>query len=303
MAIRKPIANNSGTLSELPDGDGLGVDYLALEPTAGHTPLEGELSWNADEGTVGIGLNGGDAEYYSGQQTIYRVINQSGSQINKGVLCMYAGTVGASGKLKVVPWDGTSPPLLIMGIALEDIPTENEPTETGLGYVVSFGKVQKINTTGSLYGETWTNGDVLYAGPTGGLTNVLPIAPSTKTVIAAVVNAHASVGELLVRVTLSSSIANDDAVEITSIQNGDVLIWNATNQRFQNGPQTGGGGGGGVTVSSTEPVGASDGDLWFDTTTLTLKVYYDGEWRGGLPLDWGSITDVVAFAADWGVVT
>lgn len=37
--------------------------------------------------------------------------------------------------------------------------------------------------------------------------------------------------------------------------------------------------GGGVTVSGTAPVGPSNGALWFDTSTLVFKIYYDGTWR------------------------
>jgi hypothetical protein len=232
MAIRKPISNLTGTLTELPSGDGVGADYVAFTPSAAHTPLEGEAAWNQDEGTVSIGLNGGAVEYYTGQQTLYRVINQSGSAITKGTLCMYAGTVGSSGKLKVVPWDGNSDSVLIMGIALADIETENDPIEAGLGYVVGFGKVQGVNTTGSPYGETWASGDVLYAGTSGGLTKTKPAAPETKTIVASVVNSHATVGELLVRVSLASNLSNDDLVELSTLASGQVLSYDTN--RFVN---------------------------------------------------------------------
>jgi hypothetical protein len=38
------------------------------------------------------------------------------------------------------------------------------------------------------------------------------------------------------------------------------------------------GGGGGLTVSETEPAGASEGDLWFLETTGQTFVFYDSEW-------------------------
>jgi len=41
---------------------------------------------------------------------------------------------------------------------------------------------------------------------------------------------------------------------------------------------SGGGGGGGVTVSSTAPVSPSEGDLWLDSDTFELFVYYDNAW-------------------------
>jgi hypothetical protein len=276
--IRKPIANNGGVLSELANGEGLGIDYLKLRLDAAHEALTGELSWDDDSGTLSVGLNTGDLSQCVGQDLFYRAINQTANTIARGELVMYDGTIGASGKVKIKPWVGGSNPVLIMGIAAEDIDPENG-SDTGLGYVVAFGKVRGTDTTGALYGETWANGDILFAGPTGGLTKVPPQAPNTKSVIAAVVNAHPTVGTLLVRVTLSSSIQNDDAVQVSNLADGDVLAWNADNERFENVPQSGGGGGG-VEVSATAPASPSDGDLWFDTNTLALKIYYDNEWRG-----------------------
>lgn len=41
---------------------------------------------------------------------------------------------------------------------------------------------------------------------------------------------------------------------------------------------SGGGGGGGVTVSSTAPASPSEGDLWIDSDTFELFVYYDNAW-------------------------
>ena len=235
--IRKPIVNNDGTLGELVEDDGLGVDFLKLRLDAAHQALTGEVAWDADSGTLAVGLNTGDHMLQVGQDLIYRVINQTANTITKGTLVMYDGAVGASGKVRVKPWVGGSNPVLIMGIAAEDILVENG--DDGLGYVIAFGKLRGIDTTGTPYGESWSAGDVVYAGPTGGLTKNLPTAPNTKTIIAAVVSAHPNVGTLLIRVTLSSSIANDDVVEIADIADGDVLAWNATAGRFENTQKVG----------------------------------------------------------------
>ena len=205
------------------------TDKLSLDTAATPGALAaGEMAWNAVEGTADLGLNGGAVALQIGQETHYRVTNKTGSTITNGSLCMYDGTIGASGQLRTKPWIGGSDPLLIMGIATADIAADS------LGYITHFGKVRGINTTGAPYGETWLDGDILYAGPSGGLTKVRPVAPSTKTIVALVVKAHASVGELLVRITLSSSLENDDEVELSSVADKDVLQWTAANGRFEN---------------------------------------------------------------------
>jgi hypothetical protein len=209
------------------------TDKLSLDLAAAAVVTTGEFAWNLDEGTADLGLNGGDTLLHVGQELHYRVINQTGTTIPIGALVMYDGSIGASGKIKVKPWVGGADPLLIVGITTAAIPTEGG-TETGLGYVTAFGKVRKVNTSGTPYSETWADGDILYAGPTGGLTKTRPTAPNTKSIIAAVIRAHPTVGTLLVRVTLSSSLENDDEVELTSPADKDLLQWNNTAGRFEN---------------------------------------------------------------------
>jgi hypothetical protein len=56
--------------------------------------------------------------------------------------------------------------MFVIGVATQSI------TSGQTGYVTTFGVVRGIDTDGSVVGETWVNGDVLYPHPTiaGGLT-------------------------------------------------------------------------------------------------------------------------------------
>jgi hypothetical protein len=211
------------------------AEKIAFDTTAALTPTTGELVWDADTGTVDIGLNGASSPFFSvGEDQFYRVINQSGTTITKGTLVMAAGTVGNSGVIKVLPWNGSQPSKTIMGLTLADIPTEDDPTETGLGYVLAFGKLRGIQTNGGNYSESWVNGDILFAGASGGLTKTLPAAPSAKSTVAIVISAHASNGTLFVRVTQGSNLAEDELVQLSGLADGDVLSYDATDGRFEN---------------------------------------------------------------------
>jgi hypothetical protein len=211
------------------------ADKIAFDTTAALTPTTGQLVWDADTGTVDIGLNGATAPVMSvGEDQFYRVINQTGSTIAKGTLVMAAGTVGNSGKIKVAPWNGAQPSKTIMGLVMAAIPTEVDPTESGLGYVLAFGKVSGIQTNGANYGETWVNGDIIYAGASSGLTKTLPAAPNTKTTIAIVISAHASNGTLFVRPSYGSSLGEDELVQLSGLANADVLSYDSTDGRFEN---------------------------------------------------------------------
>jgi hypothetical protein len=211
------------------------AEKIAFDTTAALTPTTGEMVWDADTGTVDIGLNGASSPFFSvGEDQFYRVINQSGTTITKGTLVMAAGTVGNSGVIKVLPWNGSQPSKTIMGLTLADIPTEDDPTETGLGYVLAFGKLRGIQTNGGNYSESWVNGDILFAGASGGLTKTLPAAPSAKATVAIVISAHASNGTLFVRVTQGSNLAEDELVQLSGLANADVLSYDATDGRFEN---------------------------------------------------------------------
>lgn len=189
--------------------------------------VEGRLQWNIDEATLDLGLEN-DIPLHIGQEVLYRVTNKSGSPINKGVLvCAIAqNPVGNSGRIPIEAWDGTQPVQTIMGVTAGAIADDDD------GYAVHFGKVRKVNT------DDFEEGDILYADPAGGttgLTNVLPQAPNSKTIIALVITKSEQVGEIFVRPTLSDSLANDDLVQIIgTLSDNDVLVYNGSNSRFEN---------------------------------------------------------------------
>jgi hypothetical protein len=208
------------------------VDSLQFSTTAFIGPDLAELTWSDDEETLDLGL-AQSAILHIGQHSLYHVENHTPSAIPKGTLCQFAGTSGNSGKLRVAPWDGTQPSFTVMGIALTTIPNGGVGST---GYIVHFGKVRKMQTNGANYGESWADGDILYAGPAGGLTKVQPVAPSSKTNVAAVVSAHPTNGTLFVRPSIGSNLGNDELVELGTLASRDAIQYNATAGRFENGP-------------------------------------------------------------------
>lgn len=154
----------------------------------------GELAWNPNEGTLDIGLNNGSI-LQVGQENIRLVRNDTGSIITNGTVCMFDGTIGNSGRIKVKPFTGIKgTESYLYGIATQDITAGSD------GYVAIDGKVRNINTTGSMVGELWNDGDVLWIKPNGNgrLTNIEPSINEIKIVVACVIKSHTS-GTLEVR--------------------------------------------------------------------------------------------------------
>jgi len=198
---------------------------VAFNNALPETLTEGQMSWNPDEGTVEIGLNGGDVVLQIGQEQVYYVKNQTGETILNGTVVMAAGTLGNSGRILITKAiaDGTFASKYIMGIVTEDILDGED------GYVTSFGKVRGIDTSAFL------DGDILYADPAvpGGLTKVHPVAPNLKVSVAIVIKADPTNGTLFVRPTFAGNLNELTDVEIIGVTDRDVLRYNATNSRFE----------------------------------------------------------------------
>lgn len=153
---------------------------------AGGSGSEGKMSWNADEATIDIIQNG--ATLQVGQETQMHCRNTSGSTIANGTVVMATGTLGASGRVLISPYDGTSPAKFIIGVTTEDILNGED------GKATNFGKVRGIDTS------SYSEGDVLYTATNGGLTSTMPSTGIINS-IAFVINVHAVNGTILVRLT------------------------------------------------------------------------------------------------------
>jgi hypothetical protein len=190
-----------------------GTADLVPFTTLGEGPaLTGEMAWDAEEETVALLLKN-TTLVHLGEDVMYHVENVTGTEIAKGTAVAYSGSVGASGKLRVKPWNGsTDAPLLFMGIAPSNIPNG------GTGYVMHFGKIKGINT------NAFTAGSILYANPTGtGLTQTQPT--SGTFVIAAVCVSSANNGTLIIRPERDMAALSGD---ISTTQGGTVTTLAST---------------------------------------------------------------------------
>jgi hypothetical protein len=139
------------------------VAFASVQLTGG-TGTQGTISWNTDEETLDVILDG--ATLQMGQEVHYHVRNNSGATINNGEAVYATGTLGASGRITVGKFiaDGSIPVKYFLGIATEDIANDTD------GKIAQFGKVRGINTT------AFSEGDVVYpsASTAGALTATAP---------------------------------------------------------------------------------------------------------------------------------
>lgn len=206
-----------------------------LDFNNGLTPLptdqEGRMYWDDDNGSISLGMHGGQVVQQIGLEHYYYIKNQSGATIDNGRVVRAAGTLGASGRIlgEYMIADGTIPVKYTLGISTETIVDGDD------GYVTEFGLVRGIDTTGTPYGETWNNGDILWVSPTipGGLTKVEPSVPDLKIEMAIVVFADAN-GSIFVRPNRYPHLYDLQQVNyLPGTENDfDILQWNNATQGF-----------------------------------------------------------------------
>ena len=177
------------------------VDYIDFDTTAPDVPhahQAGRVSWDVPDACLEIDQEYGVVQQV-GQEIYARVSNNTGVTIPNGTAVGFAGATTDS--LRVSPYlaDGSSPTVYILGVMTHDLP------DSGLkGYCTVFGFVRDLDTTGTPYGETWVQGDILYASPSiaGGFTKVKPTAPDNVIIMAAVTTVSATEGVIFVRPTI-----------------------------------------------------------------------------------------------------
>ena len=205
------------------------TDRIVFDITAGVTPTNGQMAWANDDRlkTVAVGINGDN--FYLFEDQIFRV--RASSNITKGQVIMFSGTLGASGGLEGAPATGLQPDQsnYILGVSKDTFTTGN------WGNVQYFGEVKGIDTTGGA--ENWVQGDVLYYNPavTGGLTKNKPNTHNAIAVVAAVVYVSSNNGILFVRPTFGSVLGGTDGnVEFGTLANNDFVVYNGSSQRWEN---------------------------------------------------------------------
>jgi len=204
---------------------GLTSDVLTLSQTPVQANAIGRLRWNTTDGTLDLGLKGGNVVLEVGQKEVARVVNKTTPLINLlKANYQVVKIVGATGQRLSVALAQANNDLnsaSTLGVVTEDINGNQE------GFIVTNGQIKQINTTGSLQGETWVDGEVLYLSPTipGQLTKVKPIAPQHTVIVGFVEYSHPVNGKIFVKVDNGYELDELHNVRITSPTNGQVLTY------------------------------------------------------------------------------
>lgn len=199
------------------------VDKIQFNTADSADAALGELKFDSDLGLFVVGVDSVSVPI----GTSYSLVrNATATTIPKGTFLYASGTLGASGKIEVEPFpnDNTIDTNRTIGFAYGDILPNSD------GVCIDSGKILKYNTSAHV------EGTLLYASTTvaGAFQTTRPQAPSYKPAIAIVIFQHAVNGILEVRWSSGASIGDDALVELSTLQNRDILLYDSVQGRFEN---------------------------------------------------------------------
>lgn len=224
----------------------------------GDTSAVGRLNWNNNDGTLDLGLKGGNVNLQIGQELLQRVYNNTGATITDGQIVIVEGSQGQRLTVKLALANSDLNSATILGMATESIANNSE------GFIAVYGVVNNVNTSGI------ADGTILWLSPTtaGAYTATKPVAPDHLVMIGYVVKGNSTGGgSIYVHVQNGYELSELHDVLIVNPTNGQVLTYNATTGLWEN--EDSGGGAAGVSSFNTRT-----GDVTLQNTDVTGALGY-----------------------------
>lgn len=193
-------------------------EYVQYDLTHSQTIAVGKTYWNDLEGTIDLGLKGGNVTLHTGQQVVARVRNDTGSTLLKGRAVYVSGANGDRKQVSYAQANSESASSKTIGVLMEDIVTGAE------GFISVIGVVKGLDTsTFSVGAAVWLSSTVA-----GGLTATRPAAPNHAVFIGWVTRVHANNGEIYTHVQNGYELGELHDVLITTPASNDVLAYDGT---------------------------------------------------------------------------
>jgi hypothetical protein len=188
------------------------------------TPNEGEIVYDSSDGTIALGMPGGEVTLQLGQEHLIRVFNATGSDIANGSLVYISSAGDQKPRIALADADNTNsiPEAVVVGMATELIEKSSQ------GYITSVGLVRGLNT------NDLVEGDPVWLSTTpGAFTKTKPTAPNRSIFIGHCIYKHSSNGIILVNINPIPPLLGLSDVLAANPNDGDILVWSEANSRWQ----------------------------------------------------------------------
>lgn len=203
--------------------DGSPVQSFDFATTTSATGAVGRLKWNDVDGTLDLGLKGGNVTQQIGQEIVKRVYNNTGSTLSDGQVVYVTGASAGRPTVALADADSEATSARTIGVVTESIPNNSE------GFITTFGFVRDLNTS------AFNEGDALYlSGTPGGLTNIEPIPPQHRVTVGIVARKNAVDGSLFIDVDNGYELDELHDVLINTPTDGQVMSYHAATGLWKN---------------------------------------------------------------------
>ena len=200
-------------LVNMNDQDLDNVGSILFDINDGAASEEGRLKWNSTDGTLEVGMPGGNVNLQIGQEELIRVRNITGVTIVNGAAVRISGVSGNNPTIGLS--DANDPANAgCIGLATEDI------AHNDYGYVTTSGMVRDIDTS------AWNVADRLFVSQTAGeLTNVYPSGTDRIILAGIVIKDDPTEGMVWVLPINQAHLSELSSVTISSPADNELLTY------------------------------------------------------------------------------
>lgn len=215
--------NNASAIVSRDSNRSFDITAIDFDTSASATAAVGRLHWDDGEGSLTFTLKNGNIDLPIGQKEVVLCYNGSGSPMTKGQVVYISGAQGQKPSISLSNAATEAGSTKTFGVVSESIANGAD------GFVTTFGIVRGINTI------AYAEGDLLWLSASAGqFTNVMPEAPNHGVFIGYVIRSHASSGEIFVRVDNGPELGEIHDVALTSVTDGDTLIYSSSASAWVN---------------------------------------------------------------------
>jgi len=203
--------------------DGAPLQSLDFDTATVAASAVGRLKWNDTDGTLDLGLKGGNVTLQVGQEVVSRIYNNTGTTLNDGQIVYVTGASVGRPTVALADADSELTSARTIGMVTESIPNLSE------GYITRFGFVRDLNT------NAYNEGDILYLSSTAGeFTNIEPVPPKHRVNVGVVARKHPTAGSIFVDINNGYELDELHDVLISTPTDGQVISYNAATGLWKN---------------------------------------------------------------------
>lgn len=203
------------------DGLNSNIDKLHFKPdTLVQLAEIGDVRYSTESKTLEVKVSD-TVSIQLGQEMQTRVKNDAGVQIDNGQLVYIDSAAGANPLAKIASTSNSDIAQRTFGMATENI------ANNGFGAITTEGLVRDVNTS------NFVEGDMLWLGINGAVTNIEPVAPTPKISVGMVLRSNVNSGVIYVKIRAIARNQKLSDVYAPTLTGGDVLRWNNTTLRFE----------------------------------------------------------------------